>query len=129
MARVLVVGSGGREHALATFLARSGDVETVYTAPGNAGTPGNVTIDVMGEGGFAELAEFVKTKGIDLTVVGPEAPLCAGLVDAFRKEGLRIFGPSRAAAALEADKAYARDFISSGTLKAERKKRPQVSSV
>ena len=111
MARVLVVGSGGREHALATFLARSGDVDAVYTAPGNAGTPGNVTIDVMGEGGFAELAEFTKTKGIDLTVVGPEAPLCAGLVDAFRKEGLRIFGPSRAAAALEADKAYARDFM------------------
>ncbi len=111
MARVLVVGNGGREHALATFLARSGDVEAVYTAPGNAGTPGNVTIDVMGEGGFAELAEFTKTKGIDLTVVGPEAPLCAGLVDAFRKEGLRIFGPSRAAAALEADKAYARDFM------------------
>jgi phosphoribosylamine--glycine ligase len=65
----------------------------------------------MGEGGFAALADFVKTEGIDLTVVGPEAPLCAGLVDAFRQEELRIFGPSRAAAALEADKAYARDFM------------------
>jgi len=111
VARVLVVGSGGREHALATFLARSGDVEAVYTAPGNAGTPGNVKIDVMGEGGFASLAEFARTEGIDLTVVGPEAPLCDGLVDAFQREGLRIFGPSRAAAALEADKAYARDFM------------------
>ena len=111
MARVLVVGSGGREHALATFLARSGEVEAVYTAPGNAGTPGNVPIDAMGEGGFAELAGFVKSERIDLTVVGPEAPLCAGLVDAFQREGLSIFGPSRAAAALEADKAYARDFM------------------
>ena len=111
MARVLVVGSGGREHALATFLARSGDVEAVYTVPGNAGTPGNVRVDVMGQGGFAELAAYAKRQSIDLTVVGPEAPLCSGLVDAFQKEGLPVFGPSRAAAALEADKAYARDFM------------------
>jgi phosphoribosylamine--glycine ligase len=111
MARVLVVGSGGREHALATFLVRSGDVEAVYTVPGNAGTPGNASIDVMGEGGFAELTAFVKEKSIDLTVVGPEAPLCDGLVDAIQEEGLPVFGPSRAAAALEADKAYARDFM------------------
>ncbi len=111
MARVLIVGSGGREHALATFLARSRDVEAVYTAPGNAGTPGNVPIDAMGEGGFAELTGFAKSENIDLTVVGPEAPLCAGLVDALRREGLPVFGPSRAAAALEADKAYARDFM------------------
>jgi phosphoribosylamine--glycine ligase len=111
MARVLVVGSGGREHALATFLEKSRDVEAVYTAPGNAGTPGNVPIDAMGERGFAELAAFARSECIDLTVVGPEAPLCAGLVDAFQREGLPIFGPSRAAAALEADKAYARDFM------------------
>ena len=111
MARVLIVGGGGREHALATFLARSGDVEAVYTAPGNAGTPGNVPIDPMGEGGFAELTGFAKSESIDLTVVGPEAPLCAGLVDALQREGLPVFGPSRAAAALEADKAYARDFM------------------
>ena len=111
MARVLVVGSGGREHALATFLGQSGDVQTVYTAPGNAGTPGNVRIDAMGQGGFAELAAFAGRQRIDLTVVGPEAPLCAGLVDAFQEEGLPVFGPSRAAATLEADKAYARDFM------------------
>ena len=111
MARVLVVGGGGREHALATFLAESRDVEAVYTAPGNAGTPGNVPIDAMGRGGFAELAAFVRSESIDLTVVGPEAPLCAGLVDVFQREGLPVFGPSRAAAALEADKAYARDFM------------------
>jgi phosphoribosylamine--glycine ligase len=111
MARVLVVGGGGREHALATFLAMSPEVEIVFTAPGNAGTPNNVPIDAMGEGGFAELAAFVRSKRIDLTVVGPEAPLCAGLVDAFQLEGLPVFGPSRTAAALEADKAYARDFM------------------
>jgi phosphoribosylamine--glycine ligase len=111
MSKVLVVGGGGREHALAAFLARSGDVQTVHTAPGNAGTPGNITIDVMAEGGFDKLAGFVRNEGIELTVVGPEAPLCAGLVDAFRDRGLSIFGPSLAAARLEADKAYARDFM------------------
>ncbi|UCF98683.1 MAG: phosphoribosylamine--glycine ligase [Spirochaetaceae bacterium] len=111
MARVLVVGSGGREHTLTTFLEQSAEVDAVYTAPGNAGTPGNVPIDVMGEGGFGELMRFAAKQHIDLTVVGPEAPLCAGLVDAFQREGLAIFGPSRAAAALEADKAYARDFM------------------
>jgi phosphoribosylamine--glycine ligase len=111
MARVLVVGGGGREHTLATFLERSSDVGAVYTAPGNAGTPGNVPIDVMAEGGFAELAGLAREQRIDLTVVGPEAPLCAGLVDAFEREGLPIFGPSRAAARLEADKAYARQFM------------------
>jgi phosphoribosylamine--glycine ligase len=111
MARVLVVGGGGREHALAAFLARSAEVEAVYTAPGNAGTPGNVPIDVMGQGGFAELAAFAGKQRIDLTVVGPEAPLCAGLADAFLDRGLPVFGPCRAAATLEADKAYARDFM------------------
>lgn len=111
MARVLVVGSGGREHALATFLERGEDVEAVYTAPGNAGTPGNIPIDVSGGQGFDELARFAKERRIDLTVVGPEAPLCAGLVDAFQREGLAVFGPSRAAAALEEDKAYARKFM------------------
>lgn len=111
MARVLVVGSGGREHALATFLERGEDVEAVYTAPGNAGTPGNIPIDVSGGQGFDELARFAKERRIDLTVVGPEAPLCAGLVDAFQREGLAVFGPSRGAAALEEDKAYARKFM------------------
>lgn len=111
MARVLVVGGGGREHALATFLERGEDVEAVYTAPGNAGTPGNIPIDVSGGEGFDELARFAKERRIDLTVVGPEAPLCAGLVDAFQDRGLPIFGPSRAAARLEEDKAFARRFM------------------
>jgi len=111
MARVLVVGGGGREHALATFLERGEDVEAVYTAPGNAGTPGNIPIDVSGARGFDELARFAKERRIDLTVVGPEAPLCAGLVDAFQDQGLTIFGPCRAAARLEEDKAFARSFM------------------
>jgi phosphoribosylamine--glycine ligase len=111
MAKVLVVGSGGREHALATFLARGEDVEAVYSAPGNAGTPGNVPIDVSGGEGFDDLAGFAKEQRIDLTVVGPEAPLCAGLVDAFQDQGLAIFGPTRAAARLEEDKAFARRFM------------------
>lgn len=111
MAKVLVVGGGGREHALCTFLQASPEVEEVYTAPGNAGTPGNVGIDVMKPGGFEALEQFVRERSIDLTVVGPEAPLCAGLADAFRREGLAIFGPSRAAARLEEDKAFARDFM------------------
>ncbi len=111
MAIVLVVGSGGREHALATFLSRGDDVEAIYTAPGNAGTPGNIPIDVSGGDGFDELTRFAKERRIDLTVVGPEALLCAGLVDAFQEQGLAIFGPSRAAARLEEDKAFARRFM------------------
>ncbi len=111
MAKVIVVGGGGREHALTTFLERSPDVEAVYTAPGNAGTPGNVAIDATNENAFSELAAFVKEQGIDLTVVGPEAPLCAGLVDALERQDLAVFGPSRAAARLEGDKAFARQFM------------------
>jgi phosphoribosylamine--glycine ligase len=111
MARVLVVGGGGREHTLTTFLEASSQVEAVYTAPGNAGTPGNVRIDAMAQGGFAALADFAEQQGIDLTVVGPEAPLCAGLADYFQERDLVVFGPEQAAARLEADKAFARRFM------------------
>jgi phosphoribosylamine--glycine ligase len=111
MAKVLVVGGGGREHALTTFLERCSQVEAVYTAPGNAGTPGNVPVDVMGAGGFSELARFARRRRIDLVVVGPEAPLCAGVVDVLRAEGVAVFGPGRAAARLEEDKAFARQFM------------------
>ncbi len=108
---VLVIGSGGREHALAFALARSRQVEKVYCAPGNPGTANvghNVSIaidDVYGLIGFA------RDQNIGLTVVGPEMPLCNGIVDHFQKAGLRIFGPTRAAARIEGDKAYAKQLM------------------
>ena len=88
MAKVLVVGGGGREHALAAALARSPRVEAVYTAPGNAGTPNNVPIDASEAGGLEKLADFAEGRGIELTVVGPEAPLCAGI-----ERGVPVAGP------------------------------------
>jgi phosphoribosylamine--glycine ligase len=111
MAKVLVVGGGGREHALAAALARSPRVEAVYTAPGNAGTPNNVPIDASEAGGLEKLADFAEGRGIELTVVGPEAPLCAGIEQVFRSRGLPLFGPSREAARLEGDKGHARRFM------------------
>lgn len=110
---VLIVGGGGREHALAWKIAQSPRAMRVYVAPGNAGTAHetkceNVSIaaeDVEG------LLRFAQTARIDLTVVGPEAPLAAGIVDRFRAAKQRIFGPTRAAAALEASKAYCKDFL------------------
>ncbi len=111
--KVLVIGGGGREHALAWKIAQSPRVEKVCVAPGNAGTanePGveNVAIDAMD---FDALIAFAHDNGIALTIVGPEAPLVAGIVDAFRAAGLRCFGPSAAAAQLEGSKAFAKDFL------------------
>jgi len=111
MAKVLVVGGGGREHALAAALERSPRVQAVYTAPGNAGTPNNVPIDASEATGLEKLADFAESRGIDLTVVGPEAPLCAGIEGVFRGRGLPLFGPSRQAALLEGDKGHARRFM------------------
>ncbi len=111
MAKVLVVGGGGREHALAAALKRSPRVQAVYTAPGNAGTPNNVPIDASDAAGLEKLAGFAESRGIDLTVVGPEAPLCAGIEGVFRERGLPLFGPSRQAALLEGDKGHARRFM------------------
>ena len=110
---VLIIGSGGREHALAWKAAQSDKVETVYVAPGNAGTasePGieNVAIDVMD---FAGLADFAGANGVGLTIVGPEAPLVEGVVDFFSERGLRCFGPSKGAAQLEGSKAFTKDFL------------------
>ena len=111
---VLVIGSGGREHALAWKAAQSADVDTVYVAPGNAGTAletklENIAIDVMD---FAALAQFVQDKNIALTIVGPEAPLVEGIVNFFAEKGLRCFGPSQGAAQLEGSKAFTKDFLS-----------------
>jgi len=108
---VLVVGSGGREHALAWKLAQSPRVSKVFVAPGNAGTarePGVVNVPFAGND---ELVAFAREREIALTVVGPEGPLAAGIVDAFRAAGLRIFGPTRAAAQLESSKDFAKAFM------------------
>ena len=104
--KVLVIGSGGREHALAWKAAQSSDVEKVFVAPGNAGTATedkleNVDISV---GDLQGLADFAKTNNVELTIVGPEAPLVDGVVDLFEQQGLNIFGPSQGAAQLEGSK-------------------------
>ncbi len=111
--KVLILGGGGREHALAWKMAQSESVEQVYVAPGNAGTatePGvsNVALDPMD---FDALSAFARDEGVELTVVGPEAPLVAGVVDHFREQGLRCFGPGKAAAQLEGSKAFTKDFL------------------
>ncbi|MFO7820529.1 MAG: phosphoribosylamine--glycine ligase [Lentisphaeria bacterium] len=105
---VLVIGSGGREHALAWKLAQSPSVKKVYCAPGN---PNFREIDSVDLTEPEDLAAFASTHDVGLTVVGPEAPLCRGLVDVFRKADLTIFGPTAAAAQLEGSKSYAKDFM------------------
>ena len=109
--KVLVVGSGGREHALAWKLAGSPRVQTVYVAPGNGGTAGEPGVRNVPITDLHALADFAAEQKVALTVVGPEAPLAAGIVDLFRARGLRIFGPTRAAAQLESSKAFAKDFM------------------
>lgn len=109
--KVLVIGSGGREHALAWKLAQSGRVQMVYVAPGNGGTAQDKRLRNVPITDVAALADFAQSEKIALTVVGPEAPLAAGVVDAFRARGLRIFGPTQAAAQLESSKAFAKDFM------------------
>ena len=109
--KVLVIGSGAREHALAWKLAASPRVASVYVAPGNAGTAAEPHLHNVAITDLAALADFAAGEGIALTVVGPEAPLAAGVVDLFRARGLRIFGPTRAAAQLESSKAFAKDFM------------------
>ena len=111
--RVLIIGAGGREHALGWKAAQNPNVETVFIAPGNAGTAlepklENVNIGVED---IAGLVAFAQDKKIELTIVGPEAPLVIGVVDAFRKVGLPIFGPTQAAAQLEGSKAFTKDFL------------------
>jgi phosphoribosylamine--glycine ligase len=108
---ILVIGSGGREHAMAWKIAQSKRVGKVFVAPGNAGTalePELTNIDITE---IATLVEFAKREEIFITVVGPEGPLAAGVVDAFREAGLRIFGPSKAAAQLESSKDFAKRFM------------------
>jgi len=108
---LLVVGSGGREHAIAWRLAQSQRIARVYVAPGNAGTAREDGLFNVPITAVDELAEFASKESVLLTVVGPEAPLAAGIVDAFRAAGLKIFGPTRHAAMLESSKDYAKRFM------------------
>ncbi|OIO82528.1 MAG: phosphoribosylamine--glycine ligase [Gallionellaceae bacterium CG1_02_60_948] len=109
--KILVIGSGGREHALAWRLAQGAKVQKVYVAPGNAGTALEDGVENIAISAIPDLIEFVKRENIELTVVGPEAPLAAGVVDAFRAAGLKIFGPTKAAAQLESSKDFAKRFM------------------
>ncbi len=109
--KLLVIGSGGREHALAWKLSRSARVSKVLVAPGNAGTACEEGLENVDVSGNADLVKLAKDENVALTVVGPEAPLAAGVVDLFRAEGLAIFGPTRAAAQLESSKDFAKRFM------------------
>ena len=109
--KVLVIGGGGREHALAWKLAQSERVQQVFVAPGNGGTARDSSLRNLPITDPAALADWAAREKVALTVVGPEAPLAAGVVDLFRSRGLRIFGPTQAAARLESSKAFAKDFM------------------
>jgi phosphoribosylamine--glycine ligase len=111
--QVLIIGGGGREHALAWKVAQSPQVEQVYCAPGNAGTAKEKKVEnvPIEPDDINALVAFARETGIDLSIVGPEAPLVAGVVDVFRLAGLRCFGPGRDAAELEGSKAYMKDFL------------------
>ena len=111
--KVLVIGSGGREHAIAWQCAQFDEVEHVFVAPGNAGTALESKISNIGveSENISGLISFAKEEMIDITIVGPEAPLVLGIVDQFKDEGLAIFGPSKLAAQLEGSKAFCKDFL------------------
>ena len=109
--KILMVGGGGREHALAWKLNQSRQVQRIYVAPGNGGTAKNKDFDNLALTDIVALREWAQAHAIDLTVVGPEAPLAAGIVDEFRDHGLRIFGPTQAAAQLESSKAFSKAFM------------------
>ena len=109
--KILVIGSGGREHALAWKLSQSPKVQQVYVAPGNGGTALSPTLENVPITDLAALRDWALAEKIALTVVGPEQPLAAGVVDDFRAHGLRIFGPTAAAAQLESSKAFSKDFM------------------
>lgn len=108
---VLVIGGGGREHALAWKIAQSNKVQKVFVAPGNGGTARDKRLDNIDITDVKALREFAQSNGVELTVVGPETPLAAGVVDEFRAHGMRIFGPTKAAAQLESSKAFSKAFM------------------
>ena len=109
--KVLIVGSGGREHAIAWKVAQSPKVDKIYCAPGNAGIEEYAECVSIGAMEFDKLVSFAKEKNIDLTIVGMDDPLVGGIVDAFEAEGLRVFGPRKNAAILEGSKAFSKDLM------------------
>jgi len=109
--KILVIGNGGREHALAWKLAKSPRVSKVFVAPGNAGTALDPDLINIAINTIPDLLAFAHQEGISLTVVGPEAPLSQGIVDVFRTAGLKIFGPTQRAAQLESSKDFAKNFM------------------
>ena len=109
--KVLIVGSGGREHAIAWKVSQSKKVDKIYCAPGNAGIAQIAECVDIGAMEFDKLVAFAKEKAIDLTVIGMDDPLVGGVVDAFEKEGLRVFGPRKNAAILEGSKAFSKDLM------------------
>lgn len=109
--KVLIVGSGGREHAIATSVAKSSRVDKIYCAPGNAGIGQIAECVPIGAMEFDKLVAFAKENQIDLTIIGMDDPLVGGVVDAFEAEGLRVFGPNKAAAILEGSKAFSKDLM------------------
>ena len=109
--KVLIVGSGGREHAIATAVAKSSRVDKIYCAPGNAGIAGIAECVAIGAMEFDKLVAFAKEKEIDFTIIGMDDPLVGGVVDAFEAEGLKVFGPRKNAAILEGSKAFSKDLM------------------
>ena len=108
---ILVIGSGGREHTLVWKIKQSPKVKKIYCAPGNAGIASLAECVAIASDDIKGLLKFAQDNKIDLTVVGPEAPLVAGIVDEFEQYGLKIFGPNQAAAQLEASKAFSKEFL------------------
>lgn len=111
MKKVLVIGSGGREHAIVDALSRSPQVEKIYCAPGNAGIAEKAECVAIGVTDIDALADFAASKGVDMTVVGPEAALAAGIADRFAAAGLKIFGPTKSAARIESSKEFAKEMM------------------
>ena len=109
--KVLIVGSGGREHAIAWSVSKSPKVDKIYCAPGNAGIAELAECVDIGAMEFDRLADFAQEKGIDLTIIGMDDPLVGGIVDVFEAKGLRVFGPRKNAAILEGSKAFSKDLM------------------
>ena len=109
--KVLVVGSGGREHAIVTSVAKSPRVDKIYCAPGNAGIAALAECVPIGAMEFDKLVAFAKEQAIDFTIVGMDDPLVGGIVDVFEAEGLKVFGPRKNAAILEGSKAFSKDLM------------------